>query len=90
MGKVKVKINIDKNKCTEPKECRKCVNLCPPGVFMIYFTDKDFYNPQKYIVDPVLSEFCNYCHKCVEICPKGAISLKLKRKKYEKELYISR
>ncbi len=89
MGKGKVKIKIDYTKCTQPTECRKCVNLCPEGVFMLFFTDKDFRNPTHYIVDAVLAQLCNYCKKCIEICPENAISLKVK-KKYEKELYISR
>jgi len=89
MGKGKVKIKIDYTKCTNPKECRKCVNLCPAGVFMLYFTDKNFYTPENYIVDPVLSQLCTYCEKCIQICPEDAISLKVK-KKYLKELYITR
>jgi len=89
MGKGKVKIKIDYTKCIQPKECRKCVNLCPGGVFMLYFTDKDFYNPKHYIVDAVLSQLCSYCGKCVEICPENAISLKVK-KKHLKELYATR
>ena len=71
----KVKINVDHEKCGDPRECRICVGLCPPGVLNLYFTDKDYHDPQNWIISPVFNHLCTRCNECVEKCPKKAISI---------------
>lgn len=76
MGKKKVKIKIDYSKCTQPEECRKCLNVCEPAVFNLVFLDKEYTDPKIWKVVPVFTQLCNGCNLCVEICPKKAIFVK--------------
>ena len=81
MGKKKPKIRIDYSKCTQPEECRICLKVCPPAVFNLSFTDKDYHQPEHWKVVPVFPFLClnsTKCELCVVNCPKQAISIKLK------------
>ncbi|TXT65560.1 MAG: hypothetical protein BAJALOKI3v1_90003 [Promethearchaeota archaeon] len=71
------KIQIDYQKCIQPEECRKCVQICPPSVFNITFRDEDYHNPNDWIIDPVFPQLCKGfdCSKCLEICLTQAISI---------------
>ena len=76
MGKKKVKIEIDYSKCTQPEDCRRCLNVCEPAVFNLVFLDKDYYNPKIWRVIPVFPQLCTLCNLCVENCPNNAFLLK--------------
>ena len=81
MGKKKPKIKIDYSKCTQPEDCRICLQVCPPGVFNLIFTDKDYHQPKDWkiiAVFPVLCMNSPKCTLCIDNCPKQAISIKLK------------
>ena len=81
MGKNKVKIKVDYSKCTQPEDCRKCIGICPPGVFNFVFTDKNYHNPQNWKIIPIFPHLCissNNCNACVENCPKDAINIRNK------------
>ena len=77
--RLKRKIKIDYKKCSEPEKCRKCLQICEPGVFIITFTDKDYHNPQKWLIIPVFPQICTDCNKCVIDCPEKAILVKNKK-----------
>lgn len=80
----KIKINIDENKCTDPQECRECLKICPPGVYILTFRDKDYHNPKDWIIYPVFPRLClknknsGNCNICIEKCPNNAIIIKTK------------
>ena len=75
----RVKIDIDEEKCTSPRDCAICLKMCQPAVFLLTFSDKDFYNPQDWKVVPTFPSLCVNCGYCVENCPKSAISLSWRR-----------
>ncbi|TFG04082.1 MAG: hypothetical protein EU539_11575 [Promethearchaeota archaeon] len=75
MGKKKVKIKIDYSSCTQPEECRKCLNICEPAVFNLVFLDKEYHDPKIWRVIPVFTQLCTACNSCIEICPSNAITL---------------
>ena len=75
----KAKIKVDMNKCGDPRECRICVGLCPHGVLNLIFSDKDFHDPQDWIIYDAFPHLCKKditCNLCVEKCPNKAISIK--------------
>ena len=81
----KTKIVIDYTKCgyeegvkVDPRECRKCLNVCDPAVFLMHPTlreHEDPYNPEEWIITAVWPSMCTGCNRCVEVCPINAISL---------------
>jgi polyferredoxin len=56
-----MKINIDKEKCTE---CKLCEKNCPMNVKLLSYMKKN---------QRVLSTECITCQQCVNICPEEAI-----------------
>lgn len=84
---VKVKIKIVDNKCPTPFACKKCIDACPAGIFMVAanpmktsgkFKTIDENRPGDYmLLAPMLSK-CIGCNLCVEICPNGAIKVRIK------------
>ena len=68
-------INVDYTKCTNPLDCRKCVNICEPVTLILSFLDKDFHDPQDWRVIPIFPSLCTNCKLCVENCPQEAISV---------------
>jgi len=87
----KTQIKIDYKKCgpnakMDPRECRKCMNVCDPAVFLMHPTleeHKDPYNPEKWLVTPVWPCMCTGCMKCAEVCPEQAITVKAQRSLYQ-------
>ena len=58
---MKVRVSIDKGRCTK---CLECVKYCPTSVFTVKDND---------IV--VKEELCIYCKGCEVLCPTKAIRL---------------
>ncbi len=76
MGRAKFKIDL--KKCGDARDCRICVGLCPERVLILTFTDKDYHNPQNWIIKDAFPQLCDNgkCNLCVEKCPKNAITIK--------------
>jgi len=82
-----IEVTIDRNKCNysqyDPTGCKKCLQICPVGVFNTRPMEKrDFSIPPKERVDPTLwiilctwADWCNGCRACVDECPKKAITI---------------
>lgn len=72
-----VRITIDEHKCKVPRECRRCLEVCPESVFMIY--PRKPRSPGKkaanWVIVPVHLTLCTACGVCVEACPRYAITL---------------
>ncbi len=87
-----VEVVIDRTKCNysmyDPLGCKKCLQLCPVGVFSTRPIEKrDFSIPPKERIDPTTwiilatwADWCNGCAACVQECPKGAISIRVGEK----------
>lgn len=73
-------IVIDKEKCTTPFECKKCLQICPQAVFMVLPTGMHTFRenePEEYKLLAVFRDKCVSCNDCVEVCPVGAIQVKV-------------
>ena len=77
--KISPQITVDYSKCTTPFNCKKCLQICPPGVFWLVTvksvrgkeTDKN--EPGAYRVEVRFRDRCTGCMDCVESCPLNAI-----------------
>ncbi|TFG31173.1 hypothetical protein EU527_13140 [Candidatus Thorarchaeota archaeon] len=73
---MKTKIIVDYSKCTDPQSCKKCLQICPPAIFILYPPDYNSNEPIEWRVDVAFTDLCTRCNQCVEICPLGAITIK--------------
>ena len=77
------KITIDYSRCTIPFDCKKCLQVCPSGVFFVETlksergkeTDKK--EPGAYRVSVWFRDRCVACMDCVKVCPVNAITVKV-------------
>jgi ferredoxin len=75
------KINIDHSKCTTPFDCKKCLRICPQGVFWVLpiknvkFKETDAKEPGAWKLFVQYRAMCTACGQCVEVCPVGAITV---------------
>ncbi|MGQ9573118.1 MAG: 4Fe-4S dicluster domain-containing protein [Dehalococcoidia bacterium] len=76
-----IQISWDDKKCALPQDCRKCLDTCPQGVFMIY--PRDGRKPGKatdnWAIAPLFISLCTGCNICEETCPEGAIAVSVAR-----------
>ena len=73
-------IEIDKEKCTTPYECKECLQICPQAVFAVAPTKVERLKetkPVNYEVQAVFRDKCTVCMDCVGVCPTGAIEIKV-------------
>ena len=72
-----IQIKWDDKKCSSPPECRKCLDACPPAVFIIYPRDgrKQGKATENWAIMPLFLSLCTGCDICEEICPENAITV---------------
>ena len=74
-----MKIEWDNSKCPDPRDCHKCLNACPQGVFTTY--PRDGRGPGKeagdWVLLPSFQSLCTGCRICEDICPQNAITVKV-------------
>ena len=82
-----IEVTIDRNKCHysmyDPEGCKKCIQICPVGVFCTRPIEKRDYSippqervdPTTWVILPTWADWCNGCSACVEECPKDAIRI---------------
>ncbi len=74
-------INIDRERCTTPFDCKRCLRICPSAVFNVGAThvvrgmETDKTQPGTYSLFVKYRDKCTGCNKCVEVCPVNALSL---------------
>ena len=73
------KISIDLAKCTTPFDCKKCLQICPQGVFWVLpaknvkFQETDQKEPDAWKLVAEYRALCTACNQCVEVCPVDAL-----------------
>jgi NAD-dependent dihydropyrimidine dehydrogenase PreA subunit len=72
-----IELTWDDKKCTSPNECRRCLDVCPQGVFGIYARDgrKPGKAAGNWAIAPMYLNLCTGCDICDETCPEGAITV---------------
>lgn len=72
-----VHIKVDESMCKAPRECNKCLEVCPESVFMTY--PKTPRGPGKkaghWVIVPVHVTQCSVCGICIAACPRNAIAV---------------
>ena len=78
-------IDIDHEKCKTPRECRKCMEVCPEDVLWNKPTvpREPGKKADNYIIVPGLKVLCTGCKLCEEVCPQGAKKVTVNRRSYE-------
>ena len=77
------KISIDHTKCTIPFDCKKCLQLCPQGVFWVLpvknvkFKETDKKEPGAWRLIAQYRAFCTACGDCVNVCPAKALTVSM-------------
>lgn len=77
------KIAIDREKCTVPFLCKKCLQVCPTAVFRVRrniakerrLTELDPRVDGNYLLSVWRRDQCIACNKCLEVCPVAAITI---------------
>ena len=80
---VKTKISIKSSKCPTPFACKKCMEVCPGGVFIVTpnpikvkkYKPLDENEPKTYFLAPAIIGACIGCMDCIEVCPNDAIKV---------------
>ncbi|MEW6034704.1 MAG: 4Fe-4S dicluster domain-containing protein [Chloroflexota bacterium] len=66
-----------KEKCATPRDCRKCLDVCPNGVLGTYGAGRE---PGKketnWTVAPVYLALCDACGLCAQACPSAALQVR--------------
>lgn len=82
-------INVGEE-CTEPHECRKCLEICAPKVFVLIpdakmvatpefpLVKKGWENAKVEAMRVIAAEpaLCTQCMGCVRVCPLNCITIK--------------
>jgi len=72
----KTEIIVDPVKCGDPRDCKKCMQICAPALFIMYSPDYESNDPDEWRLDVAFTDLCTRCADCVNICPNDAITLK--------------
>ena len=72
-----IQIEVNQEKCRSPRECRKCLESCPEGVFMNYprLGREPGKRAEDWAIVPVLTIFCTERKVCEQVCPPRAITV---------------
>ena len=72
-----VQVEINDEKCTIARECRKCMTACPEGIFMTYprVGRQPGKEAENWAIKPIFLSSCTACKVCEEVCPQGAITV---------------
>ena len=77
------KITIDYERCTVPFLCKKCLKICPMGVFHVRrdtarekrLEELDPRIDGNYVLTGYRRDQCTMCNQCIEVCPVDALKI---------------
>ena len=70
------KIEWSNDKCPDPFNCGRCLEVCPEAVFALYAPNREEgVAPEEYVISPAMQFFCNGCEACLNVCTKDALKL---------------
>ena len=83
------KITIDLEKCTVPFLCKKCLKVCPEGVFHVMrvmekekrLEEMDPRIDGNYVLSTTRRDKCTGCNLCIDVCPVDAIKVEIPEQK---------
>ena len=78
-------ITIDREKCTVPFLCKKCLQICPEVVFNVErvlereekLKETDPRVDGNYVLTAPRRDKCIVCNKCIEVCPVDALKIEV-------------
>jgi ferredoxin len=84
-GRKYPKIAIDLEKCTVPFLCKKCLQVCPEGVFHVTrvmskekrLEEMDPRIDGNYTLHATRRDKCTGCNMCADVCPVDAIKIEI-------------
>lgn len=87
------KITIDRDKCTVPFLCKRCLQICPMLVFDVdrpvdkekRLEETDPRIDGNYVLFATRYDKCTGCNQCIDVCPVDAI--KIETPKQEREYF---
>ena len=79
------KITVDREKCTVPFLCKKCLQICPTIVFEVNrvmareerLREMDPRVDGNYVLSVIRRDKCTVCNKCIKVCPVDAIKIEV-------------
>ena len=78
-------ITIDREKCTVPFLCKKCLQICPTAVLRVSrvmakeerLKEMDPRIDGNYVLSAPRRDKCIMCDKCIDVCPVDAIKIEI-------------
>lgn len=78
-------ITIDREKCTVPFLCKKCLQICPTAVFRVSrvmskeerLKEMDPRIDGNYVLSVGRRDKCIMCDKCIDVCPVDALKIEI-------------
>ena len=97
MGRKFPKITVDLTKCTVPFLCKKCLQVCPMGVFNVTrvmakekrLEEMDPRIDGNYVLRAPRRDKCTVCNLCLDICPVDAITIEVPKQKGQQVEYLA-
>jgi NAD-dependent dihydropyrimidine dehydrogenase PreA subunit len=77
------RIEIDRERCTTPFACKRCIRACPTAVFqvlvvkMVRLQETDKHEPGSFRLAAPYRDKCTGCNICIDVCPEDALKVYL-------------
>lgn len=75
------RIDIDRDRCTTPFACKRCILACPTAVFqvgvvkMVRLLPTDKHEAGSFRLSAPYRDKCTGCNICVDVCPEDALNV---------------
>lgn len=75
------RIEIDRERCTTPFACKRCILACPTAVFqvnvvkMVRLLETDKQEAGSFRLSAPFRDKCTGCNICLDVCPEDALKI---------------